>query len=644
MSLLRWNLLPTKLNPAALAVEQATDKYPVFKEIKHELPTHAVRDIPPEQCPMKRKTHEGFKSDKLFGLKFSHSRKHACIDLISVIPNVLTKFCTPDKLQSGFIKNGMLDAKSRTFPSFNGMFSTCKSNPTIEVYDHIHSLIGDLVLQYDKHGNADNNFLDACHIKRDEGEGAMRDSNALHLRRATIANHSAIVESRGAEVRKNRLHLLTKMQESNQKHVDKIELNRQACFLLLKHAADEELVDQQACNESFDDLEACALDIFGKLKAPMLKAFVVAHDNALKKLKDIPKRGNVEEAKADPPVMNSILMAHNCRTKPNLLEGNFPYSDEELAKYAADDEEESASTELVVSTVRLGEHDDLLSSELLSSQMWRANAVRLFNLHKNGVRRVDPSSDVSEEVRKKADVLVKILRQRFRTFLKQRISSKAKRSHWSVNFACNNLPVVAAVMALSGHLKSDLECLHDRDSLLITDASCFIKCNEHDYKDKEGTYLCFDTVRNVFVRSGKVAGRGFIVRGDEHLKASKAARPSSQLYRQYPSKESDRATNKRKGHFESLLQVVATGFDPNSEEIKSLQLDYKNGGVFVLTRGDVDRIKSSMKNLKCSDNEKFQHMLACLMELGYDLALSPEDIVSTNPGFESVLCVISSNE
>ena len=151
-----------------------------------------------------------------------------------------------------------------------------------------------------------------------------------------------------------------------------------------------------------------------------MKAFIDAHDDTLKKLNDVPNRGNVEKTKADPPEMNSILMACNCRTKPNLLEGKSPHSDEELAKYTEDDEEESASTELVVSTVRLREHDNLLLSELLSSQTWRANVVRLFNLHKieNDLMRIDPSLDVSEEVKSKADVLVKILRQRFRTFLK----------------------------------------------------------------------------------------------------------------------------------------------------------------------------------------------------------------------------------
>ena len=54
---------------------------------------------------------------------------------------------------------------------------------------------------------------------------------------------------------------------------------------------------------------------------------------------------------------------------------------------------------------------------------------------------------------------------------------------------------------------------------------------------------------------------------------------------------------------------------------------------------DERAIASSMKNLKCSTKDKFKHMLAHLVELGYDLSRAPRDILSINPGFESVLGV-----
>ena len=231
-----------------------------------------------------------------------------------------------------------------------------------------------------------------------------------------------------------------------------------------------------------------------------------------------------------------------------------------------------------------------------------------------------------------------ILQFRFKLLLKERIRQKARRDHWMMHFAFNNIPVVAAVMVLSGHLKSDLDCLNERDSLLITDTGCFVKCAQNP--DHEGAYLYFDMVRRVFVRSGKVAGRGFVARDDKHVKAVKAAQPLSKLYRVYPSKSSAQANKKRKGHFESLHQFVAAGFDSKSEQIDALDKDYKNGGVFIISKEEVNMIKSSMKNLNYTNKVKFTHMLAYQMELGYDLALSPDDVVSSNPGFESVLGVL----
>ena len=151
-----------------------------------------------------------------------------------------------------------------------------------------------------------------------------------------------------------------------------------------------------------------------------------------------------------------------------------------------------------------------------------------------------------------------------------------------MQFAYTNLPVVAAAMILSGHMKVDLECLDEADSLLITDSSCFIKCETHP--NDEGAYLYFDLVRRVFVRSGKVAGRGYVVRGDEHLKGAKESIPTSPFYRRYPSKLSERAAKcVRKGHFENLLQVVAAGFDPTSELLDYLEKDYNDGGVLILS-------------------------------------------------------------
>ena len=240
----------------------------------------------------------------------------------------------------------------------------------------------------------------------------------------------------------------------------------------------------------------------------------------------------------------------------------------------------------------------------------------------------------------RAESLLAILQGRFKQFLKKLIKQKSKHDHWCMRFAYNNLPVVASVMILSSHTKSDLECLNERDSLLTTDSSCYVKCA--DRPSSEGAYLYLDRVRQVFVRSGKVAGRGFFVRNDEHRKAAKESRPSSTFYRLYPSKESPRDKRQRRGHFESLEQFVAAGFDPKCEEANALDKDHKDGGILILSAAEAGRVKSGMRNLKCDNKEKFRHLLAYQMELGYDLALGPGDVVSVNPGFEAILGVITS--
>ena len=190
---------------------------------------------------------------------------------------------------------------------------------------------------------------------------------------------------------------------------------------------------------------------------------------------------------------------------------------------------------------------------------------------------------------------------------------------------------------LSGHSKPDLEYRNERDSLLVTDSNCYVKCV--DCPENEGSYLYYDMIHRVFVKSGKVAGRGFGERGNDHIKGAKEIRPSSTFYRLYLSKHSERARSKRRDHFESLQEVIATGFDPNSTQVDSLDRDYKKGGFFIISTEEDLQIKLSMKNLKCSTKVKFNHMLAYLMELGYNLSLAPGDVVSTNPGFESILSV-----
>ena len=135
----------SKISAAASGAEAAADRYAVFKGLKAEIPHHMVRHLPASRCPMKRKVDKAFKSEDVKGLKLPRTKNEAVIDFIAVLPGVMSKVCTPGNIQSGFIKNEMLDPDALRFPSFNGMFSTCRSHPSAESYYNIRNQIGKIV-------------------------------------------------------------------------------------------------------------------------------------------------------------------------------------------------------------------------------------------------------------------------------------------------------------------------------------------------------------------------------------------------------------------------------------------------------------------------------------------------------------------
>ncbi len=136
--------------------------------------------------------------------------------------------------------------------------------------------------------------------------------------------------------------------------------------------------------------------------------------------------------------------------------------------------------------------------------------------------------------------------------------------------------------------------------------------------------------------------RSFAVRGAEHHDLSKESKASSHFYFVYPSKDSSRSDKRDKqGLFEHLTMLVGAGFNPRREICQKLNLDWKEGGLLILSEEDKKYISKSMSK-ELSALQKFQDIVAYQFEFGYDLALSPELNVSQSPRFESVLGVFGS--
>jgi hypothetical protein len=151
-------------------------------------------------------------------------------------------------------------------------------------------------------------------------------------------------------------------------------------------------------------------------------------------------------------------------------------------------------------------------------------------------------------------------------------------------------------MVMVDHVKTDLKCLDEYDSLL---SHCMHKFMlSATYPNREGAYLYYDTNLGEFIRSGRVSGRGFEKRHEEHKAKSKMANASSNFYFLYPSQHLQlKDTRRRKGTFESLDMYIAAGFDPNSDAAASVSKNYQDGGILVMDNDDINCIKSSMSRI-----------------------------------------------
>jgi hypothetical protein len=172
----------------------------------------------------------------------------------------------------------------------------------------------------------------------------------------------------------------------------------------------------------------------------------------------------------------------------------------------------------------------------------------------------------------------------------------------------------------------------------------------------EGCYLYFDTVNNQWIRSGKVAGtsedpRGIIDRDGNH--ASNAARncSGSQLYREYPARESElvqraKANNVHplpwRAYFHELSLFSGISFIRSDTVVQNLVTDVNaerddddvTCGVFSWDSQTIGSLNRHEREGVTSLEDKKIHMVSYLLELGFDLMLSTEWNVSTQPGFE----------
>ena len=371
----------------------------------------------------------------------------------------------------------------------------------------------------------------------------------------------------------------------------------------------------------------CLLSIFSKLTVDQLKAFIAARQYPDKERYVTPpgNKGTLKEAQEG--IMKMILFAYNWRQRSITI---IEHQDQDEPTDINDSDVGTIQTDRVHNNELASSEVTVLPSDLLSNEEWVRNTTNLMSL-------VPMSSVISTEDKDKANKLAQHLTARFREHKSQKVLA-ARRNHWSMKFASKNLAVNAALMVLSNHVKKDIARLSEEDSLLSGDISKFQECSL--VPEQHGAYLYYDKNNEVFIRSGKVTNRGFKVRDDEHRLAAKSMTSKSRFYALYPSTSSQRANIRgTRGVFENLVQLVGSSFKPLSPDAMNLNRDWKDGGLLILSDKEKECISESSAGK--TQIQKFHNICAYQLELSYDLAISPLNNVSQNPGFESFLGIVN---
>ena len=197
--------------------------------------------------------------------------------------------------------------------------------------------------------------------------------------------------------------------------------------------------------------------------------------------------------------------------------------------------------------------------------------------------------------------------------------------------------VIAAIMTLYDLVKDDIITLDD-NSTLLKSINNYILVGP-DEQNKHGAYLYYDMNDEKWIRSGKTTGKPFIARHNAHLKAAGEAVPTSRFYRRYPSKKKESTVHcraGRKGYFENLSLYVALGFTIGDNPARErLTNNVEGESMFYFSEDEISKINQLNKRGQNTWEAKCEDMIAYLIELAFDLAISVLDNVSENPGFES---------
>lgn len=247
--------------------------------------------------------------------------------------------------------------------------------------------------------------------------------------------------------------------------------------------------------------------------------------------------------------------------------------------------------------------------------------------------------DVSESMVCKAKLLVSALQQRLDLHIRGRVDNK-RQHHWTLEFIRDNLPSMAAVKCLSGHIAEHLESYNIEEGLLVPPSGEVFQSISKQPSNSllgslEGSYLHYDQKKKKWIRSGKVSGLGkdacFDGRGNTHAKNARLIDQMRKhtFYQEYPEEGVDNIGGAG-GYFQYLEMFCGMAFD-RKKDVSPICSVNSHKSLFAWS----DLIMRELKKKDGSLRDNQLVAISYLWEMVDDLLLDRRHNVSVSPGFES---------
>lgn len=637
-------LVTNKGAAARTGTSQELDAGRLFPNLKHFVRKHTVRTpIETYLAPLVK----NFLKDLKF-LSLSAGKLDALVNLICHISRSMKSASTKvTTISRGFERTGK--CVPRTTPSgtlfspgYEEMVATVR-NAKLEDTHNITENFQKLLQEQFEKGRVSDETLKKFHIGDDSTEKNRDVDCTSHQRALTIS-------SKGQ--RHHRSYMLE--QRSLKRKLEQEKQNR--CVLLVLKSIPE-IKSKVLKKSTAEKLKDATLEDFGVLKRVEMQLFVAAHTCTnhdewklflQKKFKKGSKSQVLDSRDSDEGKKYLWTQAYECRNKKVILKTS--------RNSTSNDDRDEEITLPLTSVFQLWSTCELDAGTLLDNKFWCLNIWKQHHKISQSTRNLRSNTARDEEiipVLRNKDKLTKakaaarqfqrILEKRVRLLMSTKLKDEMSRQRaWGFKFVLENSAQLSARAILLEHIHFDLDHIIPSDCLLNMSV-LRNDVNSSTEKDTCGTYLYYDSKREVFIRSGMTM-KSFIERFKQHEKKSKIQNMTdieNLFYQSYPWSTCAKnvlCQNQIRGFHEVLKAsypfVIPTD---RSKVCDFLVQDYANeDGAFAWTKDVINKMEECSFNNAKDIRHKKLYMLSYMFEVMYECCLSPVHNVSGSPGFEFI--------